>query len=308
MQEFTEHLKSLPDDKIPKVFSVSWGWYEGDQCTIDSSGACSSGSEPTNAYAYVANTNTGLAAAAARGITITVSSGDSGAHGRTDSGCSSTVTRPAFPTSSPYVTSVGATQLINGVQATNPKTPYCKNPSVTPCAQSGTEVVCSTATGALIVSGGGFSNVAAQPSWQANAVKAYLASGALLPGAGNFNASGRGYPDVSVVGHNYIIWIGGPTQVDGTSCSSPVFAGMVSLWNAQRLKAGKPVLGFLNPMLYKLGAMGGYYHDVTTGDNTCTEDGCVQGCTGFGATTGWDATTGWGTPNFSKIMSYVQSL
>lgn len=43
--------------------------------------------------------------------------------------------------------------------------------------------------------------------------------------------------------------IAGPTQVDGTSCSSPVFAGMVSNLNAIRIAAGKPVLGFLNPLI-----------------------------------------------------------
>lgn len=91
--------------------------------------------------------------------------------------------------------------------------------------------------------------VATTPTWQADAVKAYLASGATTPGTGNFNANGRGYPDVAVVGHNYIISLGGPTQVDGTSCSSPVFAGMVSNLNAIRIAAGKPVLGFLNPLI-----------------------------------------------------------
>jgi hypothetical protein len=34
------------------------------------------------------------------------------------------------------------------------------------------------------------------------------------------------------------------------------------------------------------------FTDVTLGDNTCTEYGCVTGCSGFGATAGWDATTG----------------
>jgi subtilase family serine protease len=38
--------------------------------------------------------------------------------------------------------------------------------------------------------------------------------------------------------------------VDGTSCSSPIFASMISLVNDRLLAAGKPVLGFLNPFLY----------------------------------------------------------
>ena len=34
------------------------------------------------------------------------------------------------------------------------------------------------------------------------------------------------------------------------SASAPAFAGMVSLLNEARLKAGKPTMGFLNPFLY----------------------------------------------------------
>jgi len=203
---------------------------------------------------------------------------------------------------------VGATQLTQGVQLQNPTTPYCQNPSIGACAQSGVEVVCSTATGALIVSGGGFSNVATTPSWQASAVSAYLKSGAKNPGTGNFNAKGRGYPDVSVVGHNYAIWISGPEQVDGTSCSSPVFAGLVSVLNAQRIKAGKPVLGFLNPAIYQWAAQGAF-NDVVTGNNDCTEDTSpCPACTGYTAAKGWDAATGWGTPKFDVLQKLVAAL
>ena len=38
--------------------------------------------------------------------------------------------------------------------------------------------------------------------------------------------------------------------VAGTSCSSPMFAGVVGLLNDQRLAAGKGTLGFINPLLY----------------------------------------------------------
>lgn len=51
--------------------------------------------------------------------------------------------------------------------------------------------------------------VAPTPTWQTSAVASYLASGAKNPGTGNFNPAGRGYPDVAVVGHNYIISLGG---------------------------------------------------------------------------------------------------
>ena len=53
----------------------------------------------------------GFAAVGALGITILVSSGDSGAHGRTDGACTSKKTVPDWPASSPYILSVGATQV-----------------------------------------------------------------------------------------------------------------------------------------------------------------------------------------------------
>ncbi len=42
------------------------------------------------------------------------------------------------------------------------------------------------------------------------------------------------------------------TRVDGTSASSPAFAAMVTLLNDALLNANKPVLGFLNPLLYQV--------------------------------------------------------
>ena len=40
--------------------------------------------------------------------------------------------------------------------------------------------------------------------------------------------------------------------VAGTSCASPTAAGAFSLVNDKRLAAGKPALGFMNPLIYKV--------------------------------------------------------
>jgi hypothetical protein len=70
--------------------------------------------------------------------------------------------------------------------------------------------------GALITTGGGFSNYVPVPAWQQSVVNTYLNSGVTLPPAGDFNSSNRGFPDVSALGHNYLIAIGGHfEQVDG---------------------------------------------------------------------------------------------
>lgn len=56
------------------------------------------------------------------------------------------------------MTTVGGTQLVNGTKIANATSPYCRTTGSN-CGGKGTEVVCSTATGAEIVSGGGFSTV-----------------------------------------------------------------------------------------------------------------------------------------------------
>lgn len=67
-----------------------------------------------------------------------------------------------------------------------------------------------------LFAGGGFSSYSSVPSWQADIVNNYLQSGVSLPNKKYFNASNRAYPDVSALGHNYIIqWGGTPIQVDG---------------------------------------------------------------------------------------------
>ena len=92
-------------------------------------------------------------------------------------------------------------------------------------------------------------------------------------------------------------------QVDGTSCSAPVWGAITGLVNAARLAAGKKVVGFANPAIYQLSATAAAWTDITVGDNSCTEDGCGADCTGFGAVKGWDAATGWGTPVVSELVT-----
>jgi len=64
------------------------------------------------------------------------------------------------------------------------------------------------------------------------------------------NRTGRGYPDVSAVGDNIVIFNkGAPTIIGGTSASCPVFAAILTRINDERLKAGKSTVGFVNPTL-----------------------------------------------------------
>ena len=136
--------------------------------------------------------------------------------------------------------------------------------------------------------------------------------------SGKFNTSGRAFPDVSAQGENVEIAVSGQFGlVDGTSCSSPIFASVIALLNDELKEAGKSPLGFLNPFLYSTGASA--LNDVTTGSNP----GCNTN--GFPAKAGWDPVsshravvvladtdyssdmqvTGLGTPNYAALRTAV---
>jgi subtilase family serine protease len=290
---------------IPYVISISYGWSEADQCE-DGIGADECQQLGVDSTGYVQRVNTEFQKIATRGVSVLISSGDSGCHGRTDGDCSSPIALPDYPAACPYITSVGATQL---------NTPELKVPNPPPicnagyqCASGGDEVAV-TFDHADFASGGGFSNVAPQPAYQTAAVTAYLKSGIALPSPGYFNATSRAYPDVSAFGSDILIWDGAADPVGGTSASSPIVAGIVGLLNNYVLsKTGKP-LGFLNPLFYQMYAKDpSIFIDITVGDNKCTEDGCSDSCQGFLCTKGWDPVTGLGSPNYPKMLAYLQNL
>jgi len=131
----------------------------------------------------------------------------------------------------------------------------------------------------------------------------------VAPPPNKFNNSlQRGYPDVSAVGDRILIIESGGIQVTaGTSASTPIFAGIVSLLNDYRLGMNLPPLGFLNPLLYQMAAaQPNTFNDVTEGDNKCTSGSCCK--YGFEAGIGWDAVSGLGTPNFDNMLAYVKTL
>jgi len=217
---------------------------------------------------------------AAKGVSVMISSGDSGS-GYTKKGLFGYELYPSWPASSPWVTAVGATCFIEQT--------------------IGNGEMASSQFG----SGGGFSAQFDQTDaqWQKDAVAAYVAKGSSLPkfpAASKFDANGRATPDVSALGEGFQVYVDGiPQSIGGTSASSPTFAAMVSLLNEQRLKAGKPQMGFLNPFLY---ANADAFYDVTQGTNA-EGRGPISSPYGYAATAGWDAATGLGTPHFDKLLA-----
>jgi len=287
----------------PYIFSISYGWSEADQCEFGIGGdECKK--LKVNSQQYVVRVNTEFQKIGLRGISLFSASGDSGANGRTDPDCTDSILHPDYPGCSPFVTAVGATQITqsSGVAKLPNPPPGCKGQS---CASGGVEVAVSFAQ-AQFASGGGFSWVASQPSYQTAAVNAYFASGVKLPPTAMWNKQGRGYPDMAAFGSNVLIDAGGLEPVGGTSCSSPISAGLFAILNGQVItKTGKP-LGFLNPLLYQMAAaQPNAFTDITVGNNVCTESGCAKSCKGFDATKGWDPVTGLGTPVFANMQTYI---
>ena len=255
-----------------KVISTSYGYNEADLTAVYEQRQC-------NEYMKL-----GL-----QGTTFVFSSGDNGVAGNSGQCISANGTyndgtsgrfNPAFPSTCPYVTAVGATQIVPGASVTQP------------------EEACET----VIFSGGGFSNVFPLPSYQSDAVKSWFANYPPPYTSAQFNNSQqtRGYPDISANGANYVVAVDGAfSLVYGTSASTPVVGAILTLINEARFAVGKGPIGFINPTLY---ANPEALNDITSGGN----QGC--GTPGFTSVQGWDPVTGLGTPNFPKLVARFLSL
>lgn len=233
---------------------------------------------------------------ALQGVSVIFASGDSGVANRYNSGYNNSClnseygyvdtngTRfsPSFPANCPYITSVGATTLLNS------------------SIYGGEKAVASPNGPLSYYSGGGFSSIFPRPSWQSKAVENYLSKYSPKYGESVFNSSGRAYPDVAALGLNLAaVYLDKAFGVGGTSASAPIFASIINLLNEERLEQGKGPIGFLNPTIYKHPEM---FNDITIGGNP----GC--GTEGFPASPGWDPVTGYGTPKYEKMREIFLAL
>jgi tripeptidyl-peptidase-1 len=226
---------------------------------------------------------------ALRGVSVLVSSGDDGVAGSQARGNPGACGfNPSYPATARYVTAVGATM--------GPE-------------QDSAETACTSALGGGITTGGGFSTIFSQDSWQSAQVKNYIANGPKMPPANMYNSTKRGYPDVALMGHNYPVVIAGTTyHGSGTSASSPLFAAMITLANDARLSAGKKTLGWLNPVLYGLDQS--VWTNITVGENNCAAETDPPTCCpyGFSEMEGWTPVTGLGSPRFANLLKALTAL
>jgi subtilase family serine protease len=117
----------------------------------------------------------------------------------------------------------------------------------------------------------------------------------------------RNVPDVSAQAADIdLFFTGGSDNVNGTSLSTPLWAGYMALVNELAASGGRGSAGFANPALYAIAASSAYhanFHDVVSG---CTPDTSGNS---YCAGTGYDLTSGLGSPKDELIysLSGVQS-
>jgi len=239
-----------------------------------------------------------------------------------------------WPASSPYVVSVGGTQLQRG-WTWNPTSNDAFtgsgdfNPAYWQWNDGGNSEAVWNESWGPIGTGGGASVVYPRPSWQQGADAAY-GNHRIVPDTA-WNAAVNGGVDVYITAYpqfNCGNATGCWTIYGGTSAATPQTAALVALANTAREAAGKQPVGFLDPILYGgLGASA--YSDVvpqTYGSAPPAFAGSEVGLSGpvnksvgdlednqlwetpiagYRTTTGYDATTGWGTPKAPLFVAGV---
>lgn len=219
---------------------------------------------------------------------------------------------PIFPGSSPWVLSVGATYLKrSNSQYGNYSCPICKELTCSNITDDEYQEGVTTWRMTGWTSGSGFSNYSKTPMWQVAEVNEYLASPVQQPDGRYFNRSGRAYPDIAVFGHNCAMytkafgWQGG----DGTSCSAPLLAGIIAYLNDYQQSRNRPVLGFVNPLIYKMRRESPEtFNDISDGDSACTEMTCCGRNYGFLPAKGsWDPLSGVGSPRVTEMKNYLDN-
>jgi subtilase family serine protease len=305
--------------------------------------------DPTNSYCVSYDPtllnlpNLVFQTAKANHWTVIASSGDQGANEDAEVLGTLELT-PSFPATSPLVLAAGGTQgspyggayggppgsggnfscaahqtcntglvVINGGAngcgtAVRPGEPTSCVPTGYGGESTWNEVTDFALTGGYIgyTSGGGISTLYSVPSYQQFVPHKWTT---LL--GNTVQATGRMVPDVSfnsaVYGGvmAYLGFIGRWAVFGGTSAASPAWAGIMALANQAN---GRP-LGFVNPAVYAMGALGSIlgplssFHDITQGNNAVCSGLCGED--GFLAGRGYDLTTGWGTPNVANFITTI---
>jgi subtilase family serine protease len=248
-----------------------------------------------------------FAVAAGSGISVLVSSGDQGSSGcraentETEETTALPLQAVSLPSSSPYVTAVGGTNL-----------------SLTKSNHIHDEIVWNDSwingkPGIPWSGAGGVSIISPRTPWWQMGVHGY--------------GPGRKVPDISALADRFPGYaffctaaackgeeekVPGWSVVGGTSAATPLTAAGIALINQSAEESGQPDLGFLNPLIYRTGydatTRKSAFFDVTSGNDDIWPAlsklvvGMPYSC--CGARPGYDWASGWGSlkiPAFGKL-------
>jgi kumamolisin len=209
--------------------------------------------ELSSTYSQILTDSQYFANLASAGVTLFASSGDGGSTpGGGGFGDTSGSPQVESPASDPNVTGVGGTLIT---------------------LTSGTNIDAETG---WTLSGGGFSDYFSRPTWQT--------------GTGVPAGSTRCVPDVAAPSVGAPVILNGAQYIyEGTSWSSPIWAGLCALINHARANVNLAPVGLLGPWIYPLIGTSNF-NDITSGNN------------GYSAGTGYDLVTGIGSPNMQNLV------
>jgi subtilase family serine protease len=188
---------------------------------------------------------------AAQGQSVFVASGDNG---------SSTPGDTVWPADDPYVTSVGGTDLT------------------------------TNGPGGSWKSETGWSGSAGGPSKNGVPIPGYQQLAGVITPSNDGSTTLRNIPDVAAEANTnqYSCYDGSCSGGNGgTRYAAPQWAGFTAMLNQQAIADGGATVGFLNPIIYRIGLKSIYdsdFHDVVSGSNGK-----------YSAVTGYDLVTGWGS-------------
>ncbi len=321
--DLADALARIVNSHLASIVSNSWGDTEDGAAGF------------TDVYHLIFEAGT------AEGIAFMFSSGDNGYESPGEDPGGSDKIQVDYPTSDPFVTSVGGTSLAIG-KTDNYKFETSWGTVLDPLAKNGKHWQ-SKLPGQYPAfydgsGGGGTSTLYAQPGYQAGVVPASLSR--RLPNGKTSPAPMREVPDISAYADPATGFLVGETvlepngktfgfalsRIGGTSVACPTFAGIEA--DAQQA-AGHP-LGFANPLIYGLfrTSATAAYHDVTDHPlgptplaqvrdnytNPATRQGPLvyflrtlgidgEGAAALHATAGYDDATGVGSPR-----GYIQQV
>jgi subtilase family serine protease len=233
-----------------------------------------------------------FAIAAGAGISTLVAAGDQGSSMCTEGQTALGLLATSLPATSPYVTSVGGTNLV-----------------LHPGNSIANQLVWNDSPQTFGATGGGYSLLFAKPWWQkvsstddARSVPDIAALADIVPGFAIYCTAApcSTAPQQTTPG-----WIG----IGGTSAATPLMAGGIALADQSARAHGQGSLGFLNPLLYGIGRSRSHrsvFYDLRHGDNDLGEmippsagGGQPLGC--CSAKRKYDLVSGWGSPNLVAL-------